>query len=120
MRVNASVGTLRTRLFLMVIQTPLPIFLGYPLFHFFNPVINWKERTIRITMGPNTHDVPGVQAQGMPLQPLLNNAMETAHWPLERTPSVKASGPDHLKQATKIFYVKKLSEEATVPTTSTE
>ena len=120
-RVNASVGTLRTRFFLRVIPTPLPIILGCPFFQFFNPEINWKEKTLRITMGTKTHDVPVVQVKGMPLQPLMNNSVETEQMPyLEGATPVKATEPDQLKQANNIFYVKKLSEEAKVPKKSSE
>ena len=49
-RVTVTIGTLKTRLFLRVIPTPLPIVLGYPFLFFFNPYINWKERTITITV----------------------------------------------------------------------
>ena len=36
-RVTVVIGTLKTRLFLRVIPTPLPLVLGYPFLFFFNP-----------------------------------------------------------------------------------
>ena len=62
-RVTVVIGTLKTRLFLMVISTPLPIVLGYLFLFFLNPHINWKERKITITVGNREHTVPVTQAK---------------------------------------------------------
>ena len=74
-RVTVVIGTLKTRLFLRVIPTPLPIVLGYPFLFFFNPHINWKARTITITVGKREHTVPVAQAKGFPLQPLMEKGL---------------------------------------------
>ena len=62
-RVTVIIGMLKTRLFMRVIPTPLPIVLRYPFLFFFNPYINWKERTITITVGKREHTVPVAQAK---------------------------------------------------------
>ena len=61
-RVTVVVGTLHLRRFLRVITTHLPIVLGYPFLQQFNPMINWKSRTVNITVGMKTHTMPVVQA----------------------------------------------------------
>ena len=58
------------RLFLRVIETPLPIVLGYPFLHQFNPLINWKHRIVQVIHNGTTHIIPVVKAYGNPHTPL--------------------------------------------------
>ena len=53
-RVHAAIGDLKLKLFLRVISTPLPIVLRYPFLHQFNPVIDWKNRTVIIYFAKRT------------------------------------------------------------------
>ena len=45
-RCSATIGDPHMRLFLRVIDNPLPIVLDYPFLYQFNPLINWKHRTV--------------------------------------------------------------------------
>ena len=49
-RVTVVVGTLHVILFLRVITTTLPIVLLYRFRQQFNTMINWKTRTVQITV----------------------------------------------------------------------
>ena len=62
--VCAKIGDLHVQLFLRVIDTPLQIVLGYPFMHQFNPLINWKHRTVQIIHNGTTHIIPVVKAYG--------------------------------------------------------
>ena len=58
MRVRATSGDLHVQLLLRVIVTALPIVLGYPFLHQFDPLINWKHRTVQIIHNGITHIIP--------------------------------------------------------------
>ena len=63
-RVRATIEDLHELLFLRVIDTTLPIVLGYPLLYQFNPLINWKHRTVQIIHNGKIHIIPVVKAYG--------------------------------------------------------
>ena len=66
----AIIGNLQVRLFLRVIDTPLPIVLGYPFLYQFNPKINWKHRSVQITAKVVTHIIPVFKAYGASHHPM--------------------------------------------------
>ena len=61
-RVRSTIGDTHVRLFLRVIDIPLPSVLGYPFLHQFNPLINWKNRTVQIIHNRTTNIIPVVKA----------------------------------------------------------
>ena len=85
-RVHAAIGDLKLKLFLRVISTPLPIVLGYPFLHQFNPMIDWKNRTVIITLGKKTHTIPVVKAYGTPHQPMSVDAVADVQAVLSNAP----------------------------------
>ena len=46
------------------------IVLGYPFLHQFNPLINWKHRTVQFIHKGTTDIIPVVEAYGNPHQPM--------------------------------------------------
>ena len=49
-------------MFLRVIDTPLPIVVGYPFLYQFNPKINWKHRSVQITNKGVKHIITVIKA----------------------------------------------------------
>ena len=100
-RVHAAVGNLKLKRFLRVISTPLPIVLGHPFLHQFNPIIDWKNRTVIITLGKKTHTIPVVKAYDTPHQPMSVDAVADVQAVLSTTPGPADAVTDeavHLEQ----------------------
>ena len=68
-RLYTRIGNLKIKLFLRVIETPLPIVLGYQFLAWYNPTINWVKRSMQITFGGKTTTVPTVFAGSAITQP---------------------------------------------------
>ena len=47
-RFRATIEDLHVRLFLRAVDTHFTIVLGYPFLYQFNPLTNWKNRTVQI------------------------------------------------------------------------
>ena len=52
-----TIGNLRVRLLLKVVDTPIPVILGYPFLAYFTPLINWKTRQLTIFYNAKEHVV---------------------------------------------------------------
>ena len=120
-RVTVVVGTLHLRLFLRVITTTLPIVLGYPFLQQFNPMINWKSRTVQITVGRKTHTMPVVQAfnalhvaSSSDEHAVSLQAMQVATEESDVCTLVAESPPQHV-MAQIVLLVTTLSENAIIP-----
>ena len=120
-RVRATIGGVHVRLFLRVIDTPLPIVLCYPFLHQFNPLINWKHRTVQIIHKRTTHIIPVVNAYGNPNTPMavvsavedLRKVQNTAD-PIQQLPTPT---PQHV-MAQKAILLRRLTESSsTLPYT---
>ena len=61
-RVIAVIGSMKVKLFLRVISSSLDLVLGYPFLLKFDTKIDWKKRTIFITMKNQTHAIQGIPA----------------------------------------------------------
>ena len=65
-RTHVSVGTLRTRLFFRITDTPLPVVLGLPFLKQYEPIIDWGNRIISITRQGISHAI-----QALPGEPRI-------------------------------------------------
>ncbi len=50
-RPHLKIGELKLRMVLKIVETPLPLILGFSFLQFFNPRINWKTRELEIEFG---------------------------------------------------------------------
>ncbi len=50
-RPHLKIGELKLRMVLKIVETPLPLILGFSFLQFFNPRINWKTRELEIEYG---------------------------------------------------------------------
>ena len=92
-RVRATIRDLHVRLFLRVINTTLPIVLGYPFLRQFNPLIHWKHQNVQIVYNETTHIIPVVKAYGNPHTPMSVDsadgdlqAVQKAAQPIQQLP----------------------------------
>ena len=91
-RVRATIGDPHVRLFLRLIDTPLPIVLGYTFLHQFNPLINWKHRTVQISLKGTTHIIPVVNAYGNPHTPMSVDSADGANTEVAPTTAAASHG----------------------------
>ena len=61
-RVSIKLGTLALRLFLRIIATPIPVVLGYPFLHQFEPTVNWRKRVVTIKRKDKVYTIPALPA----------------------------------------------------------
>ena len=97
-RLYTRIGNLKIKLFLRVIETPLPIVLGYPFLAWYNPTINWAKRSMQINFGGKTTTVPTVFAGGVIThpEPMLNVMSE----PPETHGFLQSASTQHLPTST--------------------
>ncbi|MGV0951482.1 MAG: dUTP diphosphatase, partial [Azonexus sp.] len=115
-RLNGNIGSVSIRLFLRIISTPLPIVLGFPFLHQFNPWINWAQRTVYIHDGKNFARVPVVRARDTP--PEISCLVRQTNVPTQDLTAVIAPTPETylaFSQSDNTLFVKLLSEAAVLP-----
>ena len=51
------IGGLKIRLFLKVVDSPIPVILGYPFFNHFMPLVNWRTRVVTIFHNETRYEI---------------------------------------------------------------
>ena len=121
-RVRATIGDLHVRLFMRMIDTPLPIVLGYPFLHQFNMLINWKHRTGQIIHQETSHIIPLVKAYGSQHQLMsVDSVLADLHAVQSQSEYIQQLPPPKTQHvmAQKALLVKMLSDAAVLPNKNT-
>ena len=117
-RVRATTVDLNVRLFLRVSDTPLTIVLGYPFMHKFNPLINWKHRTVQIIHNGTTNIIPVVKVYGNTNTRMsvdsADGDLQTVQNAAEPIQQLTPNPPQHVTEQ-KALLVKLLSDAAVLP-----